>query len=428
MRSRISRTAGVLLACVVVGMVAHATRINAGERASLELQVLELTHRVAALESRQAPPASIKAPFKVTGADGKTLFQVVDNIAEAPFGRVTVAGSGTGHSVLFVSSDEKVGGAGALITGEPGGRGAVTIRNTNGDVLVRMAEGPSGTGHFTVNDKSKRSLFLVTPDFAGASWARVTVGGAMNSSALMVSNDGKLGGAGVLLVAEGEGGGMMVRHSSGRTLASMTGKEFGNVRLSDNAGKERIVLDREGVRLNDETERAVVRILDKKPASGEQATVTISGGADGGAVRVTNPTGTVVAGMLGNVRNAGALLVADGSGKVASEMSVTSGGFGAIQVFGRTGAPVAVLGHSAEFQGGIVQISNTKGPVASLTIRPSGAGHFQLANAEGTPTVEAGTLQNGLGTVRAGPTYKCVPAQAGMGLGVPDCIIGQKPK
>jgi hypothetical protein len=43
--------------------------------------------------------------------------------------------------------------------------------------------------------------------------------------------------------------------------------------------------------------------------------------------------------------------------------------------------------------------------------------------------VEAGTLPNGRGSVRAGPNYLCSPAQPAtpvMSFGIPDCLVGNK--
>src|SRR5690349_18404757 len=133
-------TAGVLTTGLVTGAAMRAPEVMASDRASLETRIRELTSRVAALERQQGTPASVPAPFTVVGGDGKPLLQVVDNVAQAGWARVTIGGSGTGHSVVAVSSDGKPGGAGAVLTAEPGGRGALTIRNAKGDPVVRASE------------------------------------------------------------------------------------------------------------------------------------------------------------------------------------------------------------------------------------------------------------------------------------------------
>ena len=79
--------------------------------------------------------------------------------------------------------------------------------------------------------------------------------------------------------------------------------------------------------------------------------------------------------------------------------------------------------------GGLVQISNTSTPVANFTVGARSAGYLQLTDPSGVPTIEAETLPNGNGQVRAGPFYKCFPVQAAtpvISIGLPDCIVAEK--
>jgi hypothetical protein len=56
-----------------------------------------------------------------------------------------------------------------------------------------------------------------------------------------------------------------------------------------------------------------------------------------------------------------------------------------------------------------------------------GGGYWQLTDPAGNPVVDAGATKNGLGLVRAGPTYLCTPPVGTAMVGVamlPDCIRG----
>jgi hypothetical protein len=435
-------TAGVLTTGFAAGAMMHAPELTAGERATLELRVLELTRRVAALEARQGTASRIPAPFTVIGKDGKPLLQVVDNLAQSEWARVTIGGSATGHSVVAVSSDGKPGGAGAVLTAEPDGRGALTIRNAKGDPVVRAAESGTGDGQFAVHDKGNRGLFLVTPNFTGAQWARVTVGaGAGGMSAVMVSQDGKLGGAGVAIQADAgpNPGSVAIRGGAGKNLAVMSANDGGIFVIRDQAEKTRIRLDQSGVNVMGPNEAVLAR-LGTHPDGGKDAALAIMNPAgtpvavmrasgESGALSVMNSSGKAVAGLLGSDAGGGTVAVATSSGTTLAQMSVTDDGRGLLQVNAPKGGPLAVLTQKVGGVGGLVQIYNSGTSVASLTVGGEGAGYLQLSNPAGSPTVEAGTLSDGNGTVRAGPTYQCLPVTLSGPISfVPNCIMGGKQK
>jgi len=71
-----------------------------------------------------------------------------------------------------------------------------------------------------------------------------------------------------------------------------------------------------------------------------------------------------------------------------------------------------------------MQVSNQKDNVGNLFVGPGGAGQLQLHDEAGANMVEAGTGDNGVGIVRAGPQFQCAGTK--MGLANPDCIIGRK--
>jgi hypothetical protein len=152
-----------------------------------------------------------------------------------------------------------------------------------------------------------------------------------------------------------------------------------------------------------------------------------SSGSGAGAISVMNAAGQPVAGLVGSLPRGGAVVVNNSGGVGLAQMSVSDDGRGLVQVFGRAQKPIAVLTEALEYPGGLLQISNMAGPVASVAAA-DGGGYFQLTNASGLPTVEAGTRKDGRGTVRVGPQYLCNPVRpATPVIGIPgfeDCLVG----
>ena len=148
-----------------------------------------------------------------------------------------------------------------------------------------------------------------------------------------------------------------------------------------------------------------------------------------GAVSIMNSAGKAVAGLtIGS--GGGAVVVANGSGVGLAQMGVTDDGRGLVEVYAKTGGrPIAVMTQAIEHVGGLLQISNSGNPVANLTVGGQGGGYLQLTDPSGNPTVEAGTLPDGNGTVRAGPTYQCLPVTLSGPISfVPNCIMGNRKK
>ena len=442
-------TAGLTGTGLLIGAVLGAPALTAGNRAALEIQVLELTRRVAVLEQTQGTSSRVTAPFTVMGKDGKPILVVTDNVATAEWARVTIGGSATGHSVVAVSTDGKPGGAGAVLVAEPDGRGSMTIRNSKGEPIVRAAESGTGDGLLEVHDRANRGLFLVTPSLASAAWARVTVGaGAGGMSALMVSQDGRVGGGGVVITAEPgtNPGSVAVRSNAGKTLSALSGNEGGVLVVRDAAEKDRVRVDQKGVlvtvnevggaiSLMGSTGTALARIglhpegkdaaLMVMNAAGTPVGVMRAAG-ESGALSVMNGAGKAVAGLLGGGAAGGTVAVATSAGATMARMTVTDDGRGLFQVQARNGGgPIAVLTQNVERAGGLLQIYNSGASVANLTVGSAGAGYLQLSDASGNPTVEAGTLTDGNGTVRAGPNYQCLPVTLSGPISfVPNCIMG----
>jgi hypothetical protein len=158
----------------------------------------------------------------------------------------------------------------------------------------------------------------------------------------------------------------------------------------------------------------------------------VGGTTDGnaGTISVMNSAGKPVAGLTAGGASGGAVVVANAGGVGLAQMSVTNDGRGLVQIFGGSQKPLAALTQATEGTGGLLQIYNPSGQsVANLTVGKGGAGFFQMSNSAGVPTVEAGTLDNGNGTVRVGPLYVCNPVKpATPVIGIPgfeDCLVGR---
>jgi hypothetical protein len=294
----------------------------------------------------------------------------------APF---DVIGS-DGKAILRVGKDNSAGAVAIWrAPGRPGGN--VTIRSDNGVVLGSIGTANAGNG------------VAFTADAKGNPRAQLSGQGAV------IVFDEKADQVGGIVVSEGRG--RVAVWKDGKRVAAMdVDAEHGN------AGALTVM----------------------NPAGKVVATMSVDAqDPNAGALSVMNSAGKPVAGLIGGLKGGGAVAVANPGGVTLAEMSVADDGRGLFQVFGRGQRPIAVLTEAKEYPGGLLQISNTSLPVANLTVGKGGGGYWQLTNASGVPTVEAGTLPSGRGTVRAGPLYKCSPIQAAtpvLAVGLPDCLLG----
>jgi len=141
--------------------------------------------------------------------------------------------------------------------------------------------------------------------------------------------------------------------------------------------------------------------------------------------------------------NTGQVMLRDKSGRRLAAMAELSSGGGFVTV-GQSGNVVSLIGIDPDGEGGIL-LRNAKGTkvfeadrggtriyngdekiIAGLSVGPGGAGRLELMNPAGEKRLEAGTTTEDLGTVRAGPAFKCGPSPQVMGLGLADCIVGHK--
>jgi hypothetical protein len=250
----------------------------------------------------------------------------------------------------------------------------------------------------------------------------VSLGERASGGGAVAASDGS--GA-VRALVNGESGGMVVFDANKAYQAGVVVGSDGIPRVAIWSGDTRVAV------MTVDVANGKAGLLEINSPAGKTA-ARVSSGSDGaGAVKVMGAAGRPVAGVLGNAASGGTVVVATPAGQSLAQMSVSSDGRGLVQIFGRGDRPVAVLTQATETPGGLLQISNTAGPVANVTVSSRGGGYFQLNDASGRPTVEGGTLPSGLGMLRAGPAYKCAPAQAStpiIAVGLPDCIVGASSK
>jgi hypothetical protein len=345
----------------------------------------EIEARLSALEKRiRGGPGNstqVTGPFDVLGPDGKAILRVGSG---PPSGsRVHIGHIPGGGGLLVIHSDNgsDVAGIGASTEGH----GAVYASDARGKPRAQL----NGTGGVVVFDEKTNQVAALLNKKEGG--GRVGVWNGAGQRVAWLDVDVENGDAGALLVAD------------------PSGKVLGRLGLYPQGGKD-----------------AALAIMN--PAGAPVAVMRSSG--ETGALSVMNSSGKAVAGLLGSGTGGGTVAVATSNGANVAEMTVSDDGRGVVQVRLRGGgSPVAVLSQAPDRVGGLVQISNASTAVANVTVGSAGGGYFQLTDPSGNPTVEAGTLPNGRGTVRAGPNYLCSPAQPAtpvMAFGIPDCLVGNK--
>ena len=167
-----------------------------------------------------------------------------------------------------------------------------------------------------------------------------------------------------------------------------------------------------------------VSVWSNDEKNGILARLSADEGGSGGKLNIMNAAGTPVAQVRGGEKGGGGVRVANSAGVPLAEMTLTDDGRGVFQV-NKDQRAIAVLTQAVDRPGGLVQISNFSGQnVSNLTVSNTG-GYFQLTNNSGVSTVEAGTLPDGRGTVRAGPMFTCRSARTPLfSGGTGDCIVG----
>ena len=349
----------------------------------------------------------------------------------------TLEAGTSGGGELDLSNAEGTGGIEAYGSDPESGSGSVVALNNSGDEVAGIWTAPDGRGWLAVAEGDQQVAAL-TADANGT------------GSMVLRSADGQKGVEVTGKADDGSGGSVTVFSDADQPVAFVGTDDQGNglvgVFAQDGASAglnpEKLVLADDNTPLVSiesdpgqlvvfDAEGEAVKVgLDEEGAGeiiissqGKQA-VSLEVTSGGGEVDVYGNDGDKPVAVLRSNGGTGLVAVTNSSGDVVSEMSVTAG-LGQVVVWNPGGrAPAAILTRSAQYNGGMVQVSNSTTSVASLQVGNLGEGFLQLTDAAGRPTVAAGTTNDGRGRVDAGPGNKCAPG--GMGLTIPDCIMGPR--
>jgi hypothetical protein len=373
-RSRASRFTRPLLLVIPLAAVA----VLAASAPSTFFSALE--SRLFALESliHLGPDSSlvVKAPFKVVGGDGKILLNVATNSFA---GLVNVT----------------------RVPNHPGG--TVTINGLGGKTLVTLGVNAEGNGRASTLDAQGKVAAMM----------------GENGLAVFDAQEKQIAG-----VTRGQGQGRVGILHNGKWVAELIADPAGNgvIKSYGPGGNTPVVT------LGADPQRGNAGALTlMSPAGTVVAAMAGTTGGNAGTISVMNSAGKPVAGLTAASASGGAVVVANAGGVGLAQMSITSDGRGLVQIFGQNQNPLAVLTQALDRVGGLVQIYNSGNSVANLTVGSQGAGYLQLSDPSGNPTVEAGTLSDGNGQVRAGPRYQCLPVTLSGPISfVPNCIMGSK--
>jgi hypothetical protein len=348
----------------------------------------------------------------------------------------------------------------AMQRGEDGEGGQLRVNNAEGRAAVQ-ATGLAEGGALAVSNKSGDPVATID---TAADKGRVTIAESDKAVAELTAN---AAGAGRLVLSSregkegveasaGDGGAVIVSNKTGDPVAALltSGADKGAVSiLQEGRTVAEVTATAEGTGYMYVADAAGNITLDVDGGPGEltalkkdQVLATFGASADGhgriavhgkagpvaevresgeaGVISVRSAKNVPVAGIIGNAVGGGAVVAANASGAVLTQMGATSDGRGEIKVLDAGGALLAAMAKSPDSAGGAVEVYN--GKVAVVNIRPgkAGGGYIQLLDTGGRSMVEAGSGSEGVGVVRAGPNYKC--GSNYLGLKVPDCIVGLK--
>lgn len=390
----------------------------------------EIEKRLHALESLirkdKNNTLQMTAPLDVIGPNGKSVLHVNEE-------GITVTGSNGSLSVIAGGDVAMFNAKGLGMVGiemdDDGGK--VAVWNKQGKRVVEMSTGGrDGLGGLVLSDaKGEYPQTIVGAGAValfnkkGTQVAGIEALGEGGGEVAVWSGDKKVAVLGATVSGKEGHGRLDLSNSKGGIEAMIVG---GSVLLSD--GKGNFVASM-GVEGEDSNATGAVTVMNSKGK--DIARMSADKGTNAGKLSIMNAEGKPVVGLIGGEKGGGTVAVTNSTSTPLAQMSVSNdGGRGMFQV-NKNQKPVALLTEAIERPGGLLQIFNTDGPVANVTVSQKGAGYWQLTNAAGLPTVEAGTTSGGEGAVLAGPFYGCVPITASLptpliqpGVGIPDCIKG----
>ncbi len=407
-------------------------RLLVARVASLEESVSHLA-RVAS-----QPPSKVQAPFEVVDAAGNSLFVVTEGKIQPTHSRVTIGRTGednfmlafrNGAGAVVATMGQLRSGAGGMLLSDPAaqasrteivGDSGIFLNNPQGKQIANLGFSPGNNG---------RSRLWVNGELR-------TVDGAGNP--IFVATDAPLttAGAGRVLIGQFSDNtyGMMVHRKTGASVVTIgeLKEGFGVVHVGDEQGKSRAsIIGNLGLVLRNNEYNEVAN-LGFDPANNQAAWLRVMsvGGSAKPIFTVSDvPEAPATVGRVhigrGAESNYGLWVRGDG-GKIAAAIGEGKTGGGVVSVRDPAGKPRAELFG----QGGLELYSPAGKEVGSLNLKGDNLesavfhlrGLFQLSDAAGQTTVEAGTSPNGVGVVRVGPMTKCVPMA---NLRVPDCIMGR---
>lgn len=353
---------------------------------------------------------------------------VVFDADKNPVARMVAADKNRGRVLAFgeVLTVDKKGDkvAGIEVTSE--GSGEVAVWNKQGKKVAQMSTGGrDGLGSVYLSDsKGERPQTIIAAgavavfDKEGHQVAGIEAESDGRGEVSVWNKDKKVAEIGSV---GKEGDGSLVLSNSKGTIRNIIAG--GVVAVFNKKGEQMAGMEVEEENGNTGT----VTIMN---SMGKVATKMSADKANAGKLSVMNAEGKPVVGLTGGNRG-GIVAVANSTSVPLAEMSVSDDGRRGIFQVNQNQKPMAVLTEAIESPGGLLQLFNNSQPVVSVTVSRKGAGYWQLTNAAGLPTVEAGTNPEGEGVVRAGPFYGCIPINASLpsplitpGFGFPDCIKG----
>jgi hypothetical protein len=302
--------------------------------------------------------------------------------------------------------------------------GAVYAFNKNGKPVVSLGSSADGKGEVTVSEEI-REVAKLTANIVGA------------GTLYLMNKNGDIGLESTGQGTEGPAGGSVTSFARDSVAASFGTDDDGNgnirVVAKDKTAAEIAVYNSSGggifkaynsqgklaAGLGSDNDKGRVAVYGQ---NGGGLAQLAEGESGAGLVQVKNTKDQVVAGMTGGASDTGALMVLDSAGKTLAEIS-SDRGMGRVVIWD-TGANLSAAMMTRTGTGGAIQVFNSKTNVGNLFVGPGGGGQLQLHDPSGVNMVEAGSLTNGVGVVRAGPNVQCAGTK--MGLANPDCIVGRK--
>jgi len=287
----------------------------------------------------------------------------------------------------------------------------------DGQAVLEVRDAGRGTGSVVVSRQPGIGGVLTTMDPAGKAMAEMGKSATGGGGAIYTFNSG-----GKIASQISADGSVAVWNAAGDNVAVMASTKEGKGRFSVWDGQTRVVVI--------EDSAGAGNISLSKNGDGQAIARLGAGPGGSGRLTVMGPEGKIGAAVMGNIEGGGLVAVATQSGTTVAEVGVSKEGRGRVQVFKPGGGAVAVMSQGGPGDGGILQVANAGGVKATLATAEGGGGLLQLISTSGVPTVEAGTLASGRGTVRVGPFFKCSPITPSTPvIGIPgwtDCIVGSK--